>query len=501
MEITELNAIELNAIELNVSEQERIRREKLETLQQAGNDPFHQTTYHVTNYTTDITNDYDNHEGKVVSIAGRLLAKRVMGKATFITLQDRYGRLQAYVAGKGIGEDVYQTFTTYDIGDILGLSGEVFKTKTGEVSIRAAEVVLLAKSLQVLPEKYHGLTDTEARYRRRYVDLIINPEIRDTFEKRTKIIKGIRAFLDNRNYLEVDTPILQTVSGGAAARPFNTHHNALDIDMELRIALELPLKRLVVGGFDRVYELAKVFRNEGISTRHNPEFIMLELYEAYTDYHGMMELAENLLRELAVKITGSTTITYGEHTMDWGKPFAKITMVEAVKKYADVDFDAITTVEEAREAAKAKGLHFEKRHGKGDILNLFFEEYAEKHLIEPTFLMDHPVEISPLTKRKPDKPEYTERFELFIAGRELANAYTELNDPIDQRARFMHQEAMRAAGDDEANKIDEDFLLAMEYGMPPMGGMGIGVERLIMYLTNAASIRDVIFFPAMKPIK
>ena len=486
-------------IQVSEHEQQRVRRQKLEALQAANTDPFHHTVYPVTAQSDQVTGDFEGFEGKEIAIAGRLMAKRIMGKASFVTVQDTTGRLQAYVRGSGIGEENYETFTTYDIGDIVGIKGEVFKTKTGEISVRAAEVVLLAKSLQVLPEKYHGLTDTEARYRRRYVDLIVNPEIKDTFVKRTQIIKGIRNFLDNRNYLEVDTPVLQTIPGGAAARPFMTHHNTLDLEMHLRIALELPLKRLIIGGFDRVYELSKVFRNEGMSIRHNPEFIMLELYEAYTDYHGMMELAESLLRKLAMDILGTTTVTYGEHTMDWGKPFAKITMVDAVKKYANVDFDQIATVEEAREVAKAHNVHFEKRHGKGDILNLFFEEFVEHHLIEPTFLMDHPVEISPLTKRKPDKPEYTERFELFIAGRELANAYSELNDPIDQRARFMHQEAMRSAGDDEANMIDEDFLTAMEYGMPPTGGMGIGIERLIMYLTNSASIRDVIFFPTMKP--
>jgi lysyl-tRNA synthetase class 2 len=480
-------------------EQQRVRREKLEALQAAGADPFHITTYDVTAHSRDIHNDFEKYEDQAVSVAGRIMTKRVQGKAAFIDIQDRYGRIQSYVRGDAIGEEAYATFKQYDIGDIVGIKGEVFKTQKGEDSVRAKEVTLLAKSLQVLPEKWHGLTDMETRYRRRYVDLIVNPEIRDTFIKRTAIIKAIREFLDNRNYLEVDTPMLELISGGTSARPFITHHNTFDMDMYLRIALELPLKKLLVGGFERVYELSKVFRNEGVSVRHNPEFIMLELYEAYTDYHGMMELAESLLRHLAMKILGTTTVTYGEYTMDWGKPFARITMVDAVKKYAGVDFDQIHSVEEARKAADEKGVHYEKRHAKGDILNLFFDEFAEKHLIEPTFLTDYPVEISPLTKRKPDNPDYTERFELFIAGRELANAYSELNDPIDQRQRFMHQEAMRAAGDDEANQMDEDFLLAMEYGMPPTGGMGIGVERLIMYLTNSASIRDVIFFPTMKP--
>jgi len=484
----------------NEHEQQRVRRQKLEALQAANTDPFHHTTYNVTAHSSDIHDNFDGLEGKTVSVAGRVMTKRNMGKASFIDVQDRYGRIQSYVRGDNIGEEAYATFVTYDIGDIVGIEGEVFKTQKGEISVKAKSVTLLAKSLQVLPEKWHGLTDTEARYRRRYVDLIVNPEIRDTFVKRTQIIKAIREFLDNRNYLEVDTPVLQTIPGGASARPFVTHHNTLDMEMHLRIALELPLKRLIVGGFERVYELSKVFRNEGISIRHNPEFVMLELYEAYTDYNGMMELAESLLREVALKILGTTTVTYGEHTMDWGKPFAKITMVEAVRKYANVDFDQIKDLEEARKIAKEHGIHFEQRHAKGDILNLFFEEFAEKHLIEPTFLIDYPVEISPLTKRKPDNPDYTERFELFVAGRELANAYSELNDPIDQRQRFMHQEAMRASGDDEANILDEDFLLAMEYGMPPTGGMGIGVERLIMFLTDSASIRDVIFFPTMKPI-
>ena len=483
----------------NEHEQQRVRRQKLEALQAAGQDPFHHTVYNVTAHSSDIHDNFDKYEGTQVSVAGRIMTKRVQGKAAFIDILDRYGRIQSYVRGDNIGEDEYAAFKQYDIGDIIGIAGEVFKTQKGEISIRASKVVLLAKSLQVLPEKWHGLTDVETRYRRRYVDLIVNPEIRDTFIKRTQIIKEIRAFLDNRNYLEVDTPMLELISGGTSARPFITHHNTFDMDMYLRIALELPLKKLLVGGFERVYEMNKVFRNEGVSVRHNPEFIMLELYEAYTDYHGMMELAESLLRHLAMKILGTTTVTYGEYTLDWGKPFEKITMVEAVRKYTGVDFDAINSVEEAREAAKKHGIHFEQRHAKGDILNLFFEEFGEKQLIQPTFLMDYPVETSPLTKRKPDNPDYTERFELFIAGRELANAYSELNDPIDQRQRFLHQEAMRAVGDDEANQMDEDFLLAMEYGMPPTGGMGIGVERLIMYLTNSASIRDVIFFPTMKP--
>jgi len=487
--------------QLNEHEQQRVRRQKLESLQNANADPFHQTTYTVTYHSKDITENFDELEGQVVSIAGRIMTKRVMGKASFIDIQDRYGRVQAYVRGTGIGDDAYTTFTTYDIGDIVGLAGEVFKTKTGEISVRASEVTLLAKSLQVLPEKYHGLTDTEARYRRRYVDLIVNPEIRDTFVKRTQIIKAVRAFLDGRNYLEVDTPVLQIIPGGGNARPFVTHHNTFDMEMNLRIALELPLKKLIIGGFERVYELSKCYRNEGISVRHNPEFIMLELYEAYTDYHGMMELAESLIRDVCRKILGTTTVTYGEHVIDFGKPFEKITMVDAVRKYSSVDFNQVKDTNEAREMAKKHDIHFETRHAKGDILELFFEKYVEKNLIQPTFLLDYPVEISPLTKRKPDNTDYTERFELFVSGRELANAYSELNDPIDQRGRFLAQEAKRAAGDDEAPPLDEDFLLAMEYGMPPTGGMGIGIERLIMLLTNSASIRDVIFFPTMKPVE
>jgi len=480
-------------------EQQRIRREKLEALQNAGLDPFRHVTYKVTAHSAEIHENFEQMEGKTVGVAGRIMTKRVMGKASFIDIQDRDGRIQSYVRGDAIGEENYDGFKQFDIGDIVGVQGEVFRTQKGEISVKAAEVTLLAKSLQPLPEKWHGLRDTEARYRRRYVDLIVNPDIKDVFIKRTAIIKAIRAFLDERGYLEVDTPILQTIASGAAARPFMTHHNTLDMQMYLRIAPELSLKRLIVGGLERVYELGRNFRNEGISTRHNPEFLMLELYEAYTDYHGMMEVAESMLRTVAEKVLGTTKITCGEYEIDLGKPFVRLTMVDAVKQYASVDFEKITTLDDAKEAAKAHNVKFEVHHTKGDILSLFFEEFAEKHLIQPTFLIDYPVEISPLTKRIPDNPDYTERFELFIAGRETANAYTELNDPIDQRARFRHQEELRKAGDEEANMTDEDFLTAIEYGMPPTGGMGIGIERLIMLLTNSASIRDVIFFPTMKP--
>ncbi|MCL2217048.1 MAG: lysine--tRNA ligase [Defluviitaleaceae bacterium] len=480
-------------------EQFRIRREKLEALQAAGQDPFRHVTYKVTAHSTDIQEKFDEYEGQTVGVAGRIMTKRVMGKASFIDIQDRNGRIQSYVRGDNVGEEAYSAFKQFDIGDIVGLTGEVFRTQKGEISVKASQITLLSKSLHVLPEKYHGLRDTEARYRRRYVDLIVNPEIKDVFIKRTAILKAVRAFLDNRGYLEVDTPVLQTVAGGGAARPFLTHHNTLDMDMYLRIALELPLKRLIVGGLDRVYEIGKCFRNEGISVRHNPEFTMLELYEAYTDYHGMMELTESLIRYTATEVLGTASVTYGEHTIDLSRPFERLTMVEAVRQYAEVDFDKIVTLEEARAAARAHNIPFEQRHAKGNILEAFFDEFVEKHLIQPTFLTDYPVEISPLAKRIPGNPDYTERFELFITGREFANAFTELNDPIDQRARFMHQEELRRAGDDEAAPSDEDFLTAVEYGLPPTGGMGMGLDRLFMLLTNSASIRDVIFFPTMKP--
>jgi len=487
---------------IDYNEQERVRREKLITLQEAGSDPFRQVKYDVSHRSAEIKENFANLESENVSIAGRIMSRRIMGKAAFCDIQDSQGRIQVYIRKDAIGEDAFSAFNTYDIGDIMGLSGSVFKTKMDEVSVRANSIVLLAKSLQVPPEKFHGLKDQDLRYRRRYVDLIVNPEVKDVFVKRTAIIKAVREFLDNRNYLEVETPLLQTVSSGAggSARPFNTHHNTLDLDMCLRIALELPLKRLIVGGFERVYELSRCFRNEGVSIRHYPEFTMLELYEAYTDYHGMMELTESMFREVAEKVLGTTTITYGEHEMDLGKPFERLTMVDAVKRYANVDFNTVENLEQAKELAKAHNLHVENWHSKGHILELFFDEYAEKNIIQPTFILDHPTEISYLTKKKPDNPEYTERFELFIGGREYANSYSELNDPIDQRQRFEYQNQMREAGDEEASAIDEDFLLALEYGMPPTGGMGMGIDRFVMLLTNSASIRDVILFPTMKPV-
>jgi lysyl-tRNA synthetase class 2 len=484
--------------QISSHEQQKIRLEKLEALQNAGLDPFKHVKYEVTARSAEILGNFEKTEGGTVRIAGRIMSKRDMGKASFIDIQDHDGRIQSYVRGDAI--ENYTDFKQwFDIGDIVGVQGVVFRTQKGEISVKATEVTLLAKSLLPLPEKFHGLRDVDARYRKRYLDLIVNPGIKDVFIKRTKIIKAIRAFLDARGFLEVDTPILQTIPSGAAARPFMTHHNTLDMQMYLRIAPELALKRLIIGGFEKVYELGRNFRNEGISTRHNPEFLMLELYEAYTDYHGMMELTESMLREVAEKVLGTTVISCDGAEIDLGKPFARLSMVDAVKQFANVDFDSINSLEAARETAKKHHVKFEPHHAKGDILSLFFEEFAEKHLIQPTFLIDYPVEISPLTKRLPDNPDYTERFELFIAGREMANAYSELNDPIDQRARFRHQEELRKAGDEEANMTDEDFLTAVEYGMPPTGGMGIGIERLIMLLTNSASIRDVIFFPTMKP--
>ena len=485
---------------VDYSEQEQIRREKLAALQEAGNDPFIQVKYDVSHRSAEIKENFSNLEGENVSIAGRMMSRRIMGKAAFCDIQDSQGRIQAYIRKDDVGEEVFNAFKTYDIGDIMGLSGSVFKTKMDEISVKASSLILLTKSLQVPPEKFHGLKDQELRYRRRYVDLIVNPEVKDVFIKRTAIIREVRVFLDKRNYLEVETPVLQTIASGGSARPFDTHHNTLDLDMHMRIALELPLKRLIVGGFERVYELSRCFRNEGMSTRHNPEFTMLELYEAYTDYHGMMELTESLFREVAEKVLGTTTITYGEHTMDLSKPFERLTMVDAVKRYANVDFDTVENLEQAKELAKEHNLKVESWHSKGHILELFFDEYAEKNLIQPTFILDHPIEISYLTKKKPDKPEYTERFELFIGGREYANSYSELNDPIDQRQRFEYQEQMKEAGDEEASAIDEDFLMALEYGMPPTGGMGLGIDRFVMLLTNSASIRDVILFPTMKPV-
>ena len=491
--------METETITLDEHEQQRIRREKLIALQDAGLDPFRHVKFDQTAHSAEIHDNFDEMENKVVGIAGRVRAMRDMGKASFVDVMDGSGRLQVYVSRDNIGEDEYAAFKLFDIGDIVGVTGTVFRTRKGEDSIKATEVVLLAKSLQVLPEKYHGLKDTEMRYRRRYVDLIVNPEIKDVFIARTRIIKAVRDFLDGRGFLEVDTPVLQTIAGGTSARPFKTHHNTLGIDMYLRIALELPLKRLIVGGFERVYEIGRCFRNEGMSTKHNPEFVMLELYEAFTDYHGMMELTESLIKYVAKEAVGKEKLEYGEFEIDLSKPFDKITMVDAVKKYSGVDFNSIATLEHARDAAKEHRVEFLPRHGKGDILAAFFDKYAEEHLVQPTFLMDYPVEISPLAKRIPGNADYTERFELFITGREFANAFSELNDPIDQRNRFKHQEAMRAAGDDEACESDEDFLMAVEYGMPPTGGMGMGIERLVMLLTNQPSIRDVIFFPTMKP--
>ena len=496
--MSEENTKELTASQL--SEQEGFRRDKLAALQAEGKDPFEIVKYDVTHHSSDIHNNFDELEEKEVSVAGRLMNKRVMGKASFINIQDRDGRVQGYISKNDVGEESYLAFKKFDIGDIIGIKGIVFRTQKGEISIRANEITLLSKSLKVLPEKFHGLNDQELRYRQRYLDLIMNPDVKDTFIKRSAVLREIRNYLDSKNFLEVETPVLQTIPGGAAARPFITHHNALDIDMYCRIALELPLKRLIVGGLERVYEIGRVFRNEGIDIRHNPEFTLIEIYQAFTDYHGMMDLAEGLFRTVAEKVVGSTVLNYGGYELDLGKPFERLTMVDAVKKYADVDFDKIENTEEARKIASERGIAFEERHAKGDILNLFFEEYVEKNLIQPTFITDYPVEISPLTKRKPSKPEYTERFELFIVGREYANAYSELNDPIDQRKRFEHQEAMRAAGDDEANMIDEDFLTALEYGMPPTGGIGIGVDRLVMLMTESVSIRDVILFPTMKPL-
>ncbi len=478
----------------------KIKREKLAAFQEAGKDPFKIVKFDVTNHSKEIKDNFEDFDGKEVTVAGRLVSKRVMGKASFCDVLDRDGKIQSYVSKNDIGEESYADFKKFDIGDIVGIKGVVFKTQKEEISVKAHEVTLLSKSLQTLPEKFHGLKDQDLRYRQRYVDLIVNPDVRDTFFKRSAIIKSIRKFLDNRDYLEVETPTLQNIAGGAAARPFITHHNALDIDMYMRIALELPLKRLIVGGLERVYEIGRVFRNEGMSVRHNPEFTLIELYEAFTDYKGMMDLIEDMIRTVAKEVTGSTTVTYQGTEIDFGKPFERITMLDAVKKYAGVDFDQIETLEEARKVAKEHNIEFEERHGKGDILNLFFEEFVEEKLIQPTFLMDHPVEISPLTKRKPDKPDYTERFELFVVGRELANAYSELNDPIDQRKRFEHQEMLRAQGDDEANMIDEDFMLALEYGMPPTGGLGMGIDRFVMLLTDAPSVRDVLFFPTMKPL-
>jgi len=489
-----------NTQEQDINQLLKIRRDKLKDLQDAGKDPFQITKYEVSNHSTDVKDDFENYEGKTVTIAGRMMSKRVMGKASFCNVQDLKGNIQSYVARDSIGEESYKDFKKYDIGDIVGIKGQVFKTKTGEISIHAEEVTLLSKSLQILPEKFHGLKDTDIRYRQRYTDLIMNAEVKDTFIKRSKVISSIRRYLDGQGFMEVETPMLVANAGGAAARPFETHFNALSEDLKLRISLELYLKRLIVGGLERVYEIGRVFRNEGLDTRHNPEFTLMELYQAYTDYHGMMDLTENLYRYVAKEVTGSEILTYGEHQMDLSKPFERITMVDAVKKYSGVDFNDIHTLEEARAIAREKGVEFEERHQKGDILNLFFEEFVEEHLIQPTFVMDHPIEISPLTKKKPENPEYVERFEFFMNGWEMANAYSELNDPIDQRARFEEQEKAFAAGDDEANHTDEDFLNALSIGMPPTGGIGFGIDRMVMMMTNSAAIRDVLLFPTMKTL-
>ena len=490
--------MELSAEELNHILQ--ARRDKLSALQEAGKDPFLVTKYDTTHHSSDISDNYDELEGKEVSVAGRMMAKRIMGKAAFTHILDLKGRIQAYVSKDSLGEEGYAAFKKLDIGDIVGVVGKVFKTKTGEISIHADKVELLSKSLKPLPEKFHGLTDTDTRYRQRYVDLIVNEGVRDTFIKRSKIITEIRKFLDNEGFIEVETPMLVSNAGGAAARPFNTHYNALNEDVKLRISLELYLKRLIVGGLEKVYEIGRVFRNEGIDTRHNPEFTLMELYQAFTDYHGMMDLTERLFRHLAMEVCKTTTIPYAESMIDLGQPFKRITMIDAVKEYANVDFNQINTDEEAKAVAKEHHVEFEERHKRGDIISLFFEEFAEKHLIQPTFVMDHPIEVSPLTKKKPEDERLVERFELFIYGREMANAYSELNDPIDQRERFRAQEEAFAAGDEEANHTDEDFLNSLEIGMPPTGGIGYGIDRLVMLLTNSSSIRDVLLFPTMKTL-
>ncbi len=487
-----------NVQEQDVNQLRKVRREKLAELQTNGKDPFKITKYDVTCHAADIKDHYEEMEGKHVSVAGRVMQKRVMGKASFCNVLDQSGNIQSYVARDGIGEEAYKEFKKLDIGDIVGIEGEVFKTKTGEISIHASAVKLLSKSLQILPEKFHGLTNTDTRYRQRYVDLIMNPEVRDTFIKRSHIISAIRRYLDSQGFLEVETPMLVSNAGGAAARPFETHFNALGEDFKLRISLELYLKRLIVGGLEKVYEIGRVFRNEGLDTRHNPEFTLMELYQAYTDYNGMMDLTENLYRHVAQEVLGTTTITYNGVEMDLGKPFERITMVDAVKKYAGVDWNEVKTTEDAKKLADEHHVEYEERHKKGDILSLFFEEFAEKHLIQPTFVTDHPIEISPLTKKKPDDPEYVERFEFFMNGWEMANAYSELNDPIDQRERFKDQEEQLAQGNDEANTTDEDFLNALEIGMPPTGGIGFGIDRMCMLLTDSAAIRDVLLFPTMK---
>ena len=489
-----------NGVQQDIADVLAIRRQKLDELRAEGHDPFVITKYDRTHHSSDIKDNFEALEGKEVSVAGRLMSKRIMGKASFCHVQDLMGTVQAYVARDCVGEDEYRNFKKLDIGDIVGIKGTVFKTKTGEISIHANDLTLLSKSLQILPEKFHGLTNTDLRYRQRYVDLIMNPESKDTLIKRSKIISSVRRYLDSEGFLEVETPMLVSNAGGAAARPFETHFNALDADFKLRISLELYLKRLIVGGLEKVYEIGRVFRNEGIDTRHNPEFTLMELYQAYTDYHGMMDLTENLYRHVAREVLGTDVITYNGTQIDLGKPFERITMLDAVKKYSGVDFNEIRSDDEAKAVAKEKGVAFEERHRKGDILNLFFEEFAEEHMIQPTFVMDHPIEISPLTKKKPDAPDYVERFEFYMNGWEMANAYSELNDPIDQRERFRAQEELLAQGDEEANHTDEDFLNALEIGMPPTGGIGFGIDRMCMLLTNSSAIRDVLLFPTMKPL-
>lgn len=490
-----------NVQEQDINQLLRVRRDKLKALQDEGRDPFQIMKYDVTHHSRDIKDHFDELEGTTVRVAGRMMSKRIMGKASFCNIQDLPGNIQSYVARDSVGEDSYADFKKWDVGDIIGIEGEVFRTKTGEISIHAGAVVLLSKSLQILPEKFHGLTNTDIRYRQRYTDLIMNAEVKDTFIKRSRIISAIRRYLDGQGFMEVETPMLVPNAGGAAARPFETHFNALDEDVKLRISLELYLKRLIVGGMERVYEIGRVFRNEGLDTRHNPEFTLMELYQAYTDYHGMMDLSENLYRFVANEVLGTTQVPYNDVVIDLGSPFERLTMVDALQKYTGIDFNEIHTEEEAKALADEKGVHYEARHKKGDILSLLFEEFVEEHLIQPTFIMDHPVEISPLTKRKPENPEYTERFELFIYGREMANAYSELNDPIDQRKRFEAQEELIAQGDEEANHIDEDFLNALEIGMPPTGGIGFGIDRMVMLLTNSPAIRDVLLFPTMKTLE
>ncbi len=496
--MAEQNNNKNNQQQVDVKQLLKVRREKLADLQEREKDPFRITKYDVTYHSMEIKNNFEEMEGREVSVAGRIMLKRVMGKASFCNVQDLEGNIQAYVARDNVGEEDYKDFKKFDIGDIIGITGEVFKTKTGEISIHATKVTLLTKSLQILPEKHHGLTNTDMRYRQRYLDLIMNQDAKDTFVKRSKIISEIRKYLDAQGFMEVETPMLVQNAGGAAARPFETHFNALDEDVKLRISLELYLKRLIVGGLEKVYEIGRVFRNEGLDTRHNPEFTLMELYQAYTDYNGMMDLTENLYRHLAEQVCGSAKITYNGIEMDLSKPFERMTMVDAVKKYANIDWKEVKDLEQARALAKEHHIVFEERHKKGDILNLFFEEYVEEHLIQPTFIMDHPIEISPLTKKKPDNPEYVERFEFFMNGWEMANAYSELNDPIDQRERFLAQEELLAAGDNEANTTDEDFLYALEIGMPPTGGIGFGIDRMVMLLTDSQAIRDVLLFPTMR---